>query len=66
MEGLSIPAGHLTRHNSFVCDKKRLRKSDFQANQKQKKHRERHTFLPTQREEALREAEGASFEAAGF
>jgi hypothetical protein len=25
MEELSIPAGHHTRHNSFVRDKKRLR-----------------------------------------
>jgi hypothetical protein len=66
MEELSIPAGHHTRHNSFVHDKKRLRKSDFQANQKQKKRRERHAFLPMQREEALHEAEGVSFEAAGF
>jgi hypothetical protein len=45
MEGLSIPAGHHTRHASFVSEKKRLRKSDFQANQKQKKHRERQAFL---------------------
>ena len=66
MEELSIPAGHHTRHNYFVHDKKRLRKSDFHANQKQKKRRERHAFLPIQREEALHEAEGVSFEAAGF
>ena len=43
-----------------------VKKSDFQANQKQKKRRERHAFLPIQREEALHEAEGVSFEAAGF
>jgi hypothetical protein len=32
----------------------------------QKKRRERHAFLPIKREEALHEAEGVSFEAAGF
>jgi hypothetical protein len=29
MEELSIPAGHHTRHNSFVHDKKRLRNLIF-------------------------------------
>jgi hypothetical protein len=66
MEGLSITAGHHTRHNSFVRDKKRLRKSDFHANQKQTKRCEWHAFLPIQREEALHEAEGVSLKQQGF
>ena len=66
MEELSIPAGHHTRHDLFVREKKRLRKSDFQANHKQKKRRERHAFLRIQKDEALHEAEGVSFEAPGF
>jgi hypothetical protein len=66
MEELFIPAGHHTRHNYFVHDKKKLRNSDFQANRMPRKRRERHAFLSMQREEALHEAEGVSFEAAGF
>ena len=66
MRRLSTPAGHHTRQASFVRDKKRLRKSDRQVTKKGKKRRQGQALLRTRREEALREAEGVTYEAGGF
>jgi hypothetical protein len=63
---LSTPAGHHTKQASYVRDKKRLRKSDQQATNKEKKRRQGQALLRTRREEALREAEGVTYEAGGF
>ena len=66
MEWLSLPAGHHTKQASLREDRKRIRKSDQQVTQKEKKQRQEQTLLQTQREEALREAEGVTYEAEGF
>lgn len=66
MKKLYIPAGQHTRHASFVKDRKRLRKSDLQATQKEKKRRQGQDLLRTRREEALRDSEGVTYEAGGF
>lgn len=63
---LSTPAGHHTKQASHVRDKKRLRKSDQQATNKEKKRSQGQALLRTRREEALREAEGVTYEAGGF
>ena len=47
-------------------DEKILRKSDFQATQKEMKRRQGQQLLRFQREEALRTAEGITYEAGGF
>jgi hypothetical protein len=51
---------------SAVKDKKQVRKSDKAATEKDKKRRCTGKLLRTQREEALREVEGVSYEAGGF
>lgn len=66
MKRLSTPAGHHTAQASFVRDKKRVRKSDLQATEKEKKRRQGEALLRTLREEALREVEGTTYEAGGF
>lgn len=66
MERLSTPAGHHTRHASSLRDGKRLRKSDLQATEKERKRRQGEALLRTRKEEALREAEGVTYEAGGF
>ena len=47
-------------------DKKRARKSDLQASEKEKKRQQAEQLRRTRREEALREAEGVSYEAGAF
>lgn len=66
MERLSIPGGASTRLASNVTDNKKKRKSDLQATAKERKHRQGEQLLCTHREEALREAEGVTYEAGGF
>jgi hypothetical protein len=66
MERLLIPAGDYKKAVSAVKDKKRVRKSDKAATEKDKKRRCTEKLLRTQREEALREVEGVSYEAGGF
>ena len=55
MERLSIPGGASTRLASNAKDNKRKRKSDLQATDKEKKHRQGEHLLRTRREEALRD-----------
>ena len=66
MERLSIPAGKYTRKASAKKDKRRLRKSDLQASEKEKKRRQGAQLLRIRREEALRDAEDTTYEAGGF
>ena len=60
------PAGTHTRQACNTKDKKRVRQSDLEASKKQKKHRQGEQLRRTRREEALREAEGVTYEAGGF
>ena len=66
MERLLTPAGHHTRAASQKKDRKRVKKADSQASEKAKKRREDQKIMQTRREEALREAEGVTYEAGGF
>lgn len=66
MERLSIPAGKFTSRALLARDTKRLQKSDLQASKKQKKRRQSEQLRRTRREEALREAEGVTYEAGAF
>ena len=66
MERLSIPGGIYTSQASNTKDRKRVSKSDSQASKKHKKRREGEQLRRTRREEALREAEGVTYEAGGF
>lgn len=66
MNRLSIPAGMFTKKASEKKDKRRLKKSDLQASAKEKKRRQAMQLLRTHREEALREAEGITYEAGSF
>lgn len=66
MNRLSIPAGMFTKKASEKKDKRRLKKSDLQASAKEKKRRQGMQLLRTRREEALREAEGITYEAGSF
>ena len=66
MERLLTPAGHHTRAASQKKDRKRVKKADSQASEKAKKQREGQKIMQTRREEALREAEGVTYEAGGF
>jgi len=65
MNRLMIPAGSHTKHSSLIKDRKRVSKSDLQATQKAKKHH-REDLLRIRREEALRAAEGVTYEAGAF
>jgi len=66
MGRLLTPAGKHTRTASHQKDRKRVRKADLQASSKGKKRREGQQLIRTRREEALREAEGVTYEAGGF
>lgn len=66
MGRLSIPGGASTRLSSNAKDNKRKRKSDLQATEKEKKRRQGEQLLRTRREEALRDAEGYTYDAGGF
>ena len=47
-------------------DKRRLRKSDLQISVKEKTHRQGKQMRRTRREDALREADGDTYEPGGF
>ena len=66
MERLSIPAGKFTDKYSKRKDKRRLRKSNHQTTEKYRKKGRGQQMLHTRGEEALREAEGVSYEAGAF
>ena len=66
MERPSIPGGASIRLASNSKDNKRKRKSDLQATEKEKKCRQGEQLLRTHREEALRDAEGDTYDAGGF
>ena len=61
-----MPAGTHTEHVARAVDRKRVRQSDQQATDKEKKRRQVQGLLRVQREETLREAEGVTYEAGGF
>ena len=66
MERLSIRGDVCTREAAHAKDSKRLTKSDMQVTQKEKRRRQGEQLLRTHREEALREAEGVTYEPGGF
>lgn len=66
MEKLSIPGGMCTRKSSIVKDRKRVRHVDLRATVKEKKQRQGEWLLQVRKEEALRDAEGTTYEAGAF
>lgn len=66
MEKLFIPGGLYTSHAFGFKDKKRLRKADIQATDKEKRRRQGLQLVRIYREEALHEIEGVTYEAGGF
>lgn len=66
MQRLAIPAGEYTQKASEEKDKRRLRKSDLQTSAKEKKRRQGEQMRRTRREDALREADGDTYEPGGF
>ena len=51
---------------SHTKDKKRVAQSDLRATQKEKKRRQGQQLLNVRREEALKDAEGVTYEAGAF
>ena len=66
MFNLAIPGGAHTQKSCYNKDRKRLAKSDQQVSEKFKRRCEGEQPLKIQRYEALREAEGVSYEAGGL
>ena len=66
MERLGVPAGAYTRRACLIKDRKRVRNSDVAATEKAQKRRKIEQHLRSQREEALRAAEGPTYEAGAF
>lgn len=66
MQRLAISAGDYTQKASEKKDKRRLRKSDLQTSAKEKKRRQGEQMRRTRREDALREADGNTYEPGGF
>ena len=66
LERLSIPGGVCTREAEHAEDSNQLTKSDLQVTQKEKRRRQGEQLLRTRREEALREAEGVTYEPGSF
>lgn len=66
MKRLSIPAGSNTKKACDAKDQQRMKKSDLQATDKEKRRRQGVKLLRTRREEALRNAEGVTYEAGAF
>ena len=66
MKRLCIPAGEFTKRSSLVKDRKRIRQGEKQVTEKHKRRRQAEQLQKTRREEALREAEGTTYEAGGF
>ena len=65
MRELSIRAGECTKKGSRAKDKKHLSQADSRIKEKEKK-RQTQQMLQVRREEALKEAEGTTFEAGAF
>ena len=66
MKRLSILAGIFRKRASEKTSERWLEKSDLQTSAKEKKHRQGMQLPRTHREEALRKAEGVTYEASGF
>lgn len=66
MKRLQIPVGEFTRRLSYSKDKKRIRQADNQMDEKQKRRRQTEQLRKAQHEEALKEAEGVTYEPGGF
>lgn len=66
MERLLIPGGAHTRRASLTRDRKRVRSADIAATDKAKKRRQVEMRLEVERNEALRDAEGVTYEAGAF
>ena len=66
MQRLAILAGEHTHKASEEKDKRRLRKSNLQTSVKEKKRRQGKQMRRTRREDALREADGDTYEPGGF
>jgi len=66
MKRLSILAGIFTKRASEQTSERWLEKYDVQTSAKEKKHRQGMQLWRTHREEALRKAEGVTYEARGF
>ena len=66
MKRLSILAGVFRKRASEKTSERWLEKSDLQTSAKEKKHRRGMQLPRTHREEALRKAEGVTYEARGF
>jgi hypothetical protein len=66
MAELSIPGGTLTKKASAVKNRKRVSQADLRATAKEKKRRQGENLLRTRREEALKDAEGTTYEAGAF
>ena len=66
MEKLLVPAGKHTKKASHTKDKKRVAQSDLRATQREKKRHQGQQLLNVRREEALKDAEGVTYEAGAF
>ena len=66
MKRLAIPAGEFTKKSSLSKDRKRIRQADKHTTEKHKRRRQAEQLQKNRREEALREAEGTTYEAGGF
>ncbi|XP_032225581.2 uncharacterized protein LOC125561399 [Nematostella vectensis] len=66
MESLLIPAGSHTKQGSLLKDRKRVQKADRQVSEKAKKKRQATQMRRVRREEALRSAEGVTYESGAF
>lgn len=66
MKRLKIPASEFTKRFSLSKDRKRIRQADKQTTEKHKRLRQAEQLQKTRCEEALREAEGTTYEAGGF
>lgn len=66
MKRLSIHAGDETKQACEPKDVQRMKKSDLQATEKEKKRRQGEKIIRTLQVVALREAEGVTYEAGGF
>ena len=66
MKRLSINAGDKTKQACNAKDMQRNKKSDLQDTEKEKKRRQGEKQIRRRREEALREAEGITYEVGGF
>ena len=66
MQRLGIPAGTHTKKATYLKDKKRVRKSDKQVLEKEKKKRQAQDMQRTRREAALKNAEGDTYLSRAF